>query len=428
MEFVVAAGGSRGDVQPAVALGGELVDRGHVVTMMVPPNLTAFVEGAGLTAISYGENTKDVLDSDLVRNDLRSRNPRTRLRAVADLTVRGGRTMQQQLLDACTTADAIVAGSVGQERAHNVARARGLPHIPLHLCPLRTNGSTSMLAHLGIDPPPPLARLSWRALEWTLWLAGRSAEKTLCDDLGITPARAPFAHQIAATGVPEIQAYDPAMFPGLVDEWGTRRPLVGFFTLPGRLRKGVGDSSSDDVAGWIDAGPPPVYVGFGSMAPADPDALATAIQVAAEHLDVRLLVAGGWSGFMAGAADDRIHVVDHVDHDAILPRCAAAVHHGGAGTVAAVLRAGIPSVITWIGADQPIWGRAVTASHVGTSLPMSQVQPARLVDALSAALTVPTRRAAAHLARELISPGEAVAAAADIAERVVEGRSREHSF
>ncbi|WP_262365523.1 glycosyltransferase [Gordonia sp. OPL2] len=422
MRLVMACNGSRGDVQPAVALGGELASRGHTITMLVPSDLVGFSAATGLPTEPYGGSTREVLDSDLVRERMKSRDPRTRLRAVTELTVRDGRLMQQQLLDATEGADAIIAGSAGQERAHNVAEVRRVPHVPLHLCPLRRNGSTSLLTHLGLDVPAPVARASWSVAERILWWASRSAENALRDDLGLDTVRAPFAAQIAATGVPEIQAYDAALFPALTDEWGLARPLVGFFTLAPEHREGVGDRSITDVLPWIESGPAPVYVGFGSMIPADADRLAEVFCTAADELDIRLLVSGGWSDFMSGVTDDRIRVVGHVDHDTILPLCAAAVHHGGAGTVAAGLRAGIPTVVTWVGADQPIWGAAIARAGVGTSLPMSRVDRTRLVDALGSVAAEQTRERARALSNDLVEPKRAVTAAAEVVERAVSRR------
>ncbi|GAA1481468.1 glycosyltransferase [Gordonia sinesedis] len=417
MKFVLAANGSRGDVQPAVALGLELARRGHEPVMLVPPNLVEFSAGTGLHTEIYGESTRDILASDLVADGMHSRNPRTRLRAITELTVRGGRTMQQQLLDHTADADAIIATSVGQERAHNVSRVRRIPHIPLHLCPIRRNRSVSMLAHVGVDAPPAIADLSWRVVEQVLWRASRSAENILAGELGLPVIAQPFATQIAKAGVPEIQAYDPALFPRLTSQWGVARPLVGFLNLPAAYRAGVGDAPADDgLSAWIDNGDPPVYVGFGSMLPRNPDALAAAIRTAAAELDLRLLVAGGWSDFMSGMADARVRAVGHVDHDTVLPRCAAAVHHGGAGSLAAGLRAGLPTTIAWMGADQPIWGRALMKSHAGISFPMTRLDHARMTKALRLMRTAPVRAAAERIANTLIRPARAVSAAADVAE------------
>ncbi len=424
MRIVMAMGGSRGDVQPAVALGTELRSRGHDVVMAVPPNLVAFSEGAGLPGHPYGGSTHDLLDSDLIRTELKSRNPVRRVRAISEITVRGGRAMGQQLLDLTEGADAIIASSAGQERAHNVSQVRGIPHFPLHYCPIRRNHQVSLLAHLGLDVPGVVADASWLVGEQILWLASRRAEHRLSDELGLPRASGPYATRIARTGVPEIQAYDPALFPGLAAEWGARRPLTGFLNLAAAQRSGVGDQTPAELLTWIAAGPAPVYAGFGSMLPGDPEALATALTETARALDVRLLVAGGWSGFMSGADIDpsRIRLVGHVDHDTVLPLCRAAIHHGGAGSVAAGLRAGLPTVVTWVGADQPIWGRALVGVHVGASLPMSRVTTPALTEALRTALSDEAKLSAETLSRHLISPTKAVAAAADIVEQGLEGR------
>ena len=424
MRIVMAMGGSRGDVQPAVALGTELRSRGHDVVMAVPPDLVAFSEGAGLPSHPYGEGTHDLLDSELIRTELKSRNPVRRVRAISEITLRGGRAMGRQLLDLTESADAIIAGSAGQERAHNVSQVRGIPHIPLHYCPIRRNRQVSLLAHLGVDVRGVVAEASWRAGEQLLWLASRRAEQRLTDELGLPRASAPYATQIARTGLQEIQAYDPALFPGLAAEWGARRPLTGFLNLAAAQRRGVGDETPAELLEWITAGPAPVYAGFGSMLPNNPEALATALTETARALDVRLLVAGGWSGFMAGAdADpDRVRLVGHIDHDTVLPLCRAAIHHGGAGSVAAGLRAGLPTVVTWVGADQPIWGRALVGVHAGASLPMSRVTAPALTEALRTALSDEAKLSAETLSRHLISPTKAVAAAADVVEQGLKGR------
>ncbi|MET4165006.1 sterol 3beta-glucosyltransferase [Gordonia terrae] len=432
MRFVIAVNGSRGDVQPAVALAAELLGRGHGVTLAAPPDLVGFGSGAGIPTEAYGASTRDLLASDLVREDMRSKNPRTRLRAVSAMSVRGGRVMQQRLLELADGADALVASSAGQERAHNVSAVLGIPHIPLHYCPIRRNGSVSLLAHLGIDAPAAINDLSWRVAERALWLATRSAENTLRSDLGLSPLTRPYAELISRTGVPEIQAYDPALFESLTTQWGRRRPLVGFFTLAAPQRAGVGDAGLDDESGpgsladWLDAGDAPVYVGFGSMLPADPDGLADAFRTAARRLGIRLLVSGGWSGFMssesvsdASTSGDAVRVVGHVDHDAVLPRCRAAVHHGGAGSVAAGLRAGLPTLVTWVGADQPIWGRALSSARVGATLPMARVTAESLTRTLDRILDADTRGRSDHLRDRLIPPAEAIRSAADIVEQTV---------
>ena len=421
MELVLSFNGSRGDVQPGVALAVALDVRGHTVRMAVPPNLVDFVRAAGVRAEPCGTDTRELLGSELVTRDLKSRNPVARMRAVAEVTHLGSRAAAADLVEIGNGADAIVGGSVGQERSLAVAEALGVPYLPVHYCPMRPNGVASPLAQWGLCPPPPVSRASWRLLEQLLWQTSRAGENRLRSDLALPAARTSTARRIVDQGVPEIQAYDPGLFPGLLDEWGTGRPLVGFLNLTAATRAQVGtDAPSTELLTWLDAGDPPVYVGFGSMTVDDPARLADAI-VHGTH-GHRVLVATGWSDFMADNSDDRIHVVGAVDHDAVLPRCSVAVHHGGAGSTAAGLRAGVPAVICWLGADQPMWGQRVERAGAGVSGPLATLTAARLRESISTALAPASRAAAESLSRRLIEPTRAVEAAVEIIETVVPSR------
>jgi UDP:flavonoid glycosyltransferase YjiC (YdhE family) len=112
-------------------------------------------------------------------------------------------------------------------------------------------------------------------------------------------------------------------------------------------------------------GRPPIYVGFGSMAPADAERLTALALDALARADQRAVLLAGWAGLGRTAASDRVLVVDAVPHDWLFPRVAAVVHHGGAGTTAAGLRAGVPAVVVPFFADQPFWGERVWRLGVG---------------------------------------------------------------
>ncbi len=421
MELVLSFNGSRGDVQPGVALAVALRARGHTVRMAVPPNLVDFARAAGVRADPCGTDTRALLGSELVTRDLKSRNPVARMRAVAEVTHLGSREAQAQLVDICAGADAIVGGSVGQERSLTAAEALGVPYLSVHYCPMRTNGVASPLAQWGIDPPAPVSRASWRLLEQILWQTSRGGENRLRSDLGLPPTRRATARRIADQRVPEIQAYDPSLFPGLSEEWGEGRPLVGFLNLTGDTRTLLGaDAPSTALLDWLDAGEPPVYVGFGSMTVEDPARLADAIVRGTQGH--RVLVATGWSDFMSDASDERIHVVGTVDHDTVLPRCSVAVHHGGAGSTAAGLRAGVPAVICWLGADQPMWGQRVERAGAGVSGPLAALTASSLRDSIAIALAPESSAAARSLSRRFIDPVRAVDAAVGIIESAVPSR------
>lgn len=414
MRVVAAFAGSRGDVQPGIALAVELRARGHTVTMAVPPNLVDLARAAGLDAVACGIDTGALLRSDTVTRDLRTANPVRRMRAVAQVARAGARRAVDDLHTICADADVLVAGSVGQERALAVAEARDLPLVPVHLCPLRRNRTVPLMAPPGRDLPAPLVSASWALVEQVLWQTSRRDENRLRGVLGLPAAHRPTAARISERGAPEVQAYDPALFPGLADEWGARRPIVGFLSVDSVTADALGDGTADtDLDVWIDAGPAPVYVGFGSMSVADPGRLRAAVLDGT--VGHRVLVAAGWGGvFTPADDDDRVRVVHAVDHGSVLPRCVAAVHHGGAGTTAAALRAGTPAVACWLGADQPMWGRALSRAGVGVSLRLAALTPSLLTDALDRVCDPDTRSRADAVRERLIPAQDAVRRAADV--------------
>ena len=173
--------------------------------------------------------------------------------------------------------------------------------------------------------------------------------------------------------------------------------------------------SDPDLDAWLAAGSPPVYWGFGSMPVADPRATLELVRAVSRQLGVRSLVCAGWSEFAADA-DPQVRVFGAVDHRTVFPRCAAAVHHGGAGTTAAALRAGTPSLVAWFGADQQLWGRRLADLGVGEVVRFRELDTAGSGAALTRLTTPAVRARAAEVRTQLIDPAAARCALADLVE------------
>lgn len=420
MRLLANFNGSRGDVQPGIALAVELVRRGHTVTMAVPPNAVDLVRRAGLDARACGSDTAALLASDLVSRDLSSPNPARRIRAVSELTLRDGRSVHRRLEELATGADAVIGSSVGQERGINVAEKLGVPYVPVHYCPVRSNRRYSFL-----DPPapfgsPPFVRLGWSVLDRVLWTTSRRSENVLRDELGLPPAKHSVAERARRSETTELQAYDRTLFPGLADEWGLRRPLVGFLEPDPSTRQRLDEFDDRDLRSWLDDGPPPIYVGFGSMRRPTVARAARILTAAALDAGHRVLAVGADLGPEVPESDPRVHRTTSVNHAVVLPRCRAVVHHGGAGSTAAGLRAGRATLVCHVGADQSLWGRRVLATGVGASVPARSLNPARAAAALGAVTDSACVDAADALSERLTPASVAVTAAADHVESVAE--------
>jgi len=192
--------------------------------------------------------------------------------------------------------------------------------------------------------------------ERTWWKRMRADINAFRTEIGLAATNKPTPARIAAAGFLELQAYSAQLVPG-IDDYGPRRPFVGFLGLDTSTRARLGEvGAPSELDSWLSDGEPPVYFGFGSMPVADPDATLAMIAEVARSLGVRALLSAGWGQLGKGGdagSDKDLMCVGPLDHGSVLPRCRAAVHHGGAGTTAASLSAGLSTVVCSVFADQP---------------------------------------------------------------------------
>src|ERR1700761_215695 len=376
MKFVLACYGTRGDIEPSVVVGRELLRRGHDVRMAVPPDLVGFAEAAGLPAIAYGLETQTWLDvyrtfwTSFFGSFWKIQDLRRLWREMWDLSDQCWGHMNTTLTSLADGVDLLFAGQSYQEPAANVAERYDIPFATLHHVPMRPNGQLVSIL------PSPLGRSAMTVFDWFAWRLNKKPEDAQRRDLGLPKAKGPSPRRIAARGSLEIQGYDEACFPGLAAEWAKwdgQRPFVGALTME------LTTDIDSDVASWIAAGTPPICFGFGSMPVASPTDTVQMISSACAELGERALLCAGSSDYSDVPHFDHVKVVGAVNYAKIFPACRAVVHHGGSGTTAAGLRAGVPSLILWTAGDQPMWGSHVKELKVGTSRRFSATTPETLV-------------------------------------------------
>jgi UDP:flavonoid glycosyltransferase YjiC (YdhE family) len=411
MKFVLASYGTRGDVEPCAAIGRELLRRGHDVRMAVAPDLVGFVEAAGLAAVACGPDTRAWQDvhrdfsTCLFRNPWRIRDLIRLGREDWELFSQCRGEIRTTLTSLADGADLLLTFLLDEEAAANVAEYYDIPLATLHTFPVRANGQ--LVPFL----PAPLGRFAMRVDEWLPWRLTKKLQDAQRRELGLPKAAVPLSRRIAERGSLEIQAYEEVCFPGLAAEWAKwngQRPFVGALTME------LPTDADEEVASWIGAGTPPVYFGFGSMPVESPADTLAMISAACAQLGERALVCAGWSDFSDVPHLEHVKVVGAVNHAAIFPACRAVVHHGGAGTLATALRAGVPQLILstwWI--HQPLWGPAVKRLMVGTARRFSSTTQDSLVADLRIILAPQYVTRAREIASRMSKPAENVAAAAD---------------
>ena len=410
MKFVLAFYGTRGDVEPGVAVGRELLRRGHDVRMAVPPDLIGFAESAGLEAVAFGPDTQAWLEvtrnfwARFFRNFWRVQEVIKLFRESREPGMQSWAEMSTMLTSLVEGADLLLTGLSYQELAANVAEYQGIPLATLHWLPIRVNG------HIVPFLPAPLIRSAMTVYEWLVWRGVKKVDDVQRRELGLPKATGPAPRRIAERGSLEIQAYDEVCFPGLAVEWAKwdgQRPFVGTLTMELRT------DADAEVGSWIAAGKPPIFFGFGSIPVESPADAIAMIGAACAQLGERALVGAGWSDFSDVPHFDHVKVVGTMNYAAIFPACRALVHHGGAGTTAAGLRAGVPALILWMADVQFMWGAALKRLKVGTARRFSTTTEKSLVADLRRILTPQYAARAREIGARMNQPAESVAAAAD---------------
>jgi UDP:flavonoid glycosyltransferase YjiC (YdhE family) len=380
MKFVLAGYGSRGDVEPCAAVGRELVRRGHDVRMAVSPDKIGLVEAAGVTAVAYGPDVREQMSSaeQLVRG---IGNPISALPEVMGKLTRIWTEKTAVLTSLADGADLLFVGINEQDIAATAAQYCGIPLAALHSFPARVLSTGALYSGMTKD----LAAAQRRALG--LPEAAEAPAPTL-----------------------EIQAYDELCLPGPAADWvepNGRRPFVGALTLQ------LPTDGDDEVLSWIAAGSPPICFGLGSTTVSSPTDMVAMIGGACAELGERAIICSGPNDFGSGRRFDHVKVVDSLNHAAVLPACRAIVHHGGPGTMAAGLRAGIPSLALWMWLDQPVWAAGLERLRAGAARPFGATTRETLVADLRRILAPEYVTRAREIARQMTPAADSVARAAD---------------
>ena len=401
MRILLSTIGSRGDVQPLVALASELEALGEDVHLCVPPDFRAWIEGLGMAVTPIGP---EVRSTGKVSPTAAQITPEQR-RQMIEGTVAA---QFETIASAARGRDVIVGATAIQIAAPSVAERMGIPYVFAAYCPTvlpSRHHAPPVLVSLGDTPPPPVADYSehwakdterwndaWRpalnAKRASIGLAAiddvrshvLTARPWLAADSTLGPWPEPADHRVFQTGA-WILADD--------------RPLA------------------PEIEAFLDAGEPPVYFGFGSVDA--PENVSRVMIESARALGRRAIVLRGWAELAPIDDASDCLSIGEVNQQQLFKRVAAVVHHGGAGTTTAAARAGAPQVLIPQHYDQPYWAKRVQQLGIGTAHTMATPSAESLTAALERTLQPTVAASARAVAAETRGDGARIAARALLA-------------
>jgi sterol 3beta-glucosyltransferase len=390
-------------VQPFVCLARALADRGHEVRVVAPRNGEEMAQAAEVPFRALPFDVQSMMLAEPAQRMLAAGRYTSAVRFFQNEEKAYAADLRRVLVSETESVDLIVSGVLVQDRCAAIAAAREIPHLPLHLSPWMPSRSfpSAVFAQRGRwRQLGPLNRASHQLLMEMFWRAHRDEVSTLWRELGLAPASRLMTRTIARGEAPCLLGYSQTLFPTPGD-WPTSAHPAGFLEPWPELRARFGEHGvPPELDDWLAAGSPPVFLGFGSMPVLDTKSLLRTVRATLAELGVRGILAAGWSELDA-VRDDTLFVVDEVDHQSLLPRCAAAVHHGGAGTTHTSLAAGTPTLICSVFGEQPFWGSQCRRLGVGATFPFARLNARRLTDGLRTVLDSQVAARAKEVARRM---------------------------
>ena len=384
MQVLLSSIGSRGDVQPLVALGLELQALGHRARLCVAPNFKEGIESYGLECAPIGPDLQKMTGGTVPGKPVL---PFTReqLQLLADQMVRG---QFQVIAEAARDCDLIVAAGALQIATRTIAEGQHIPYVFAAYCPAVLPSSKypppKMGGHYSFSLPETENEQLWKEDDESFNQRFGAVLNEERAKTGLGPVTS--VQRYMFTDRPWLAA-DPVLGPA-IPEAGTDVVQTGAWMISEQALL------PSELENFLADGAPPIYLGFGSMRASDQTA--QVLIEAARALGLRSILSEGWAGLAPSEPGNDCLTIGDVDHAKLFPRMAAIIHHGGAGTTATAARAGTAQVIVPHNYDQFYWAHRVQELGVGVPGPLrDEITVDNLAQALREALR-PEKTTRAH--------------------------------
>jgi sterol 3beta-glucosyltransferase len=375
MRIAILTYGSRGDVQPFLPLSLGLMANGHSVKLAAPARFKDLVEDHGINFVPLAGDPQDL--SRRLNNA--GYNFIKILRELMDHAVEIGADVLRQTEDACMDSDLIIHTFTHAVGAHTLAREKNIPDIHVQTFPIFTPTGDYPNVTLPDLGSRSLNRLTHELSEKITWWTSQVGFERVRHRAGLPKRKLywPFRDDPIRPRTPILCAWSPSVLPASID-WTPRVHVTGHYFF----HRNTSDQLSIELQSFLQSGQPPVCITFGSMVNRDAERIDWSIRESLKQTGNRGIILSGWSGIVNRSSKDVLYL-EAVPHNWLLPHCKMVIHHGGAGTTSAGLRAGIPNIVVPFTADQPFWGRRVHAIGVGPRpIPVKNLSVKKLIQAI----------------------------------------------
>jgi sterol 3beta-glucosyltransferase len=385
MTFGIYTYGTRGDVQPYIALALALREKGHQVVLSAPGDFKEFVEGFGVPFFPLYGNAEAIMNSPEGQRILKTGN-NIKLMKYYFKTVAGMKDpLRKSYFKSISRVEYLIANAATLPIVSAIAEKQQKKVAYTYFMPPVVPTSEFPIEDLRLLNVGWYNKLTYTIAQRLFWQFVRSDTNEYRKELGLPALRENVLAYVDRQKPLDLYCFSPSLIPQPKD-WEDHHKVTGFLTVPGHNRETHAyDRSSVALLNWLSLGDPPVYIGFGSNGVGNQEKFLSILNDLLEKTRERVLFCTGWSVFDALPSHERFFVTKYVNHESILPRCKVGVFHGGAGTLAAMLRHNLPVVVVSFYTDQPTWGKLVERNGLGVHIPVRTLTSEKLIAGIRAA-------------------------------------------
>jgi UDP:flavonoid glycosyltransferase YjiC (YdhE family) len=382
MKIGIFTYGTRGDVQPYVPLALGLKKNGHHIVLAAPENFEDFIESFGIEFHPLYGNVEEMMNSPGATTVLKAENTVKLMKYFfkALNSIKG--PLRSSYVDGIKKVDFIIANLATLPIVSVIAEKQNKKMALTYFMPPVVATKEFPLADFDFLNFPLYNKLTYKI---ALHFFSKFVKKEINEfrlESGLSPLTESFSVYIDKKKLPGLYCISPSLIPQPQD-WESHHKITGFLTISASNGQNAYlEPMSNELNEWLAQGEKPIYMGFGSNGIGNSEKFVSILKEILDATRERILFCTGWAGYQDLPVHENLFVRKYTDHETILPKCKAGIFHGGAGTLAAMLRNNLPVIIISFYTDQPTWGKIAERMKLGVHIPVKKLTASKLIAAI----------------------------------------------
>ena len=387
MKIGIYTYGTRGDVQPYIALALGLMDKGHQITLSAPVNFKDFVEGFGVPFRGLYGDVEEFMNLPEGQRVLQSENTIKLMKHFYKVLNNWKVPLRKSYFDAIGNVDYIIANSATLPIVSAIAEKQNKKMALTYFMPPVVPTTEFPLADFDFFNFSWYNKLTYKITHSFWWKFVKEETNEYRQELGLPILEENLITHINKQKPLDLYCISQTLIPQPKD-WESHHKITGFLTVPNKKRETHSfDKITSELTEWLEQGEKPIYIGFGSNGVGKKEKFTTILTEILDKTNERFLFCTGWSMLENFPKHKNLFITKYVNHEVIFPKCKVGIFHGGAGTLAAMLRNNLPVIIVSFYTDQPTWGKIVEKRKLGIHIPVKSLTAAKLISAIQLAQT-----------------------------------------